>query len=333
MIQKEVASFSPDYGPNVWVLTDGKAGDRAQCLGVAVTLSDTIEERVVTPGAPFVWVMPFGPIDPREAETRAGSPIAPPYPDVVIASGRRTVPYLRRIGRLTGGKALTVFLKDPRTGAGTADLIWVPRHDKLRGPNVLVTDTAPHLHSPQALAEARTQAVPVIDALPAPRIATLVGGDSRHHRFTDASIKTFVAGLKAIAQAGKSGLMITSSRRTPAVLVEELEEFACQTDAVFWTPDTSPPLTVLLAKADAIVATADSTNMIGEAAATGKPIHVFHPEGGHPKIEGFLGNLRRLGMIHPFPGPMITTTYEPLDSTQQIAGAIRQALEDRKDRD
>lgn len=330
MIQKEVARFSPEDDLKVWVLTDGKTGDLTQCLGVAEALPATVEERVVAPGAPFVWAMPYGPIDPREAETRPGSPIAPPYPDIVIASGRRTVPYLRRLRSLTQGKTLTVFLKDPRTGAKAADLIWVPRHDKLRGDNVLVTDTAPHRHSPAELAKAGAAPVESIDQLKRPRIAVLIGGNSRHHTFSDANQKELVAALGAIAEAGSHGLMITSSRRTPGSLVHSLETLTSGTGCLFWTPQTSPPLTQMLAKADQIIVTADSTNMIGEAAATGKPIHVFHPEGGHPKIDGFLGNLRRLDMIHPFPGPMITTTYEPLDSTQQIASAIRRALDGRK---
>jgi mitochondrial fission protein ELM1 len=33
---------------------------------------------------------------------------------------------------------------DPRTGTNSADLIWVPEHDRRRGPNVLSTLTAPH---------------------------------------------------------------------------------------------------------------------------------------------------------------------------------------------
>ena len=86
-----------------WVLTDGKAGDEVQCLGVAEELGLTPEIRRVAPRAPFVWLMPWGPIDPREAPARPGSPIAPPFPDILIASGRRTVPYLRarqaRLGR------------------------------------------------------------------------------------------------------------------------------------------------------------------------------------------------------------------------------------------
>src|SRR5215207_1837200 len=122
-----------------WVLSDGKAGDEGQCLALTEALGLAAEIRRVRPRAPFAWAMPWGPIDPGEAPARLGSPIAPPFPDLVVASGRRAVPYLRAVKRLSGGSAYTVFLKDPRTGAGAADLIWVPEHDKLRGPNVIAT--------------------------------------------------------------------------------------------------------------------------------------------------------------------------------------------------
>ena len=98
----------------LWVLTDGKAGDEQQCLGVAEALGGTVELRRVKPWAPFVWLMPYGPIDPFEAPGREGSPIAPPFPDVVIASGRRAVPYVRHVRRASRRRTFTVFLKDPR---------------------------------------------------------------------------------------------------------------------------------------------------------------------------------------------------------------------------
>lgn len=307
----------------VWVLTDGKAGDLAQCTGVAEALGASYETRTIAPRPPFSWWLPYGPTDPRERETRPGSPIAPPYPDIAIASGRRAAAYLRRIKRLSGGRTFTVFLKDPRTGSDAADLIWVPEHDRLRGGNVLVTLTAPHRFSPKKLAALRAETVPEIDTLTPPRVAVLVGGDSRHHTFTEEDQNRLVRGLEKAALEEDARFMITLSRRTPSELGGSLAGLARSGGHLLWTGGSPNPLGHYLAKADAIVATADSTNMIGEAAATGKPVHVFHPSGGHAKITGFLEGLERMGVIHPFPGPLKTTTYEPIDATPVIADRIR----------
>ena len=321
----------PETSPQtVWIVTDGKAGDLAQCAGVAEALGAPYETRTIAPRPPYSWWLPFGPTDPQERETQPGSPIAPPYPDIAIASGRRAAAYLRRIKRLSGGRTFTVFLKDPKTGPDAADLIWVPEHDRLRGENVLVTPTSPHLFSPDKLSALRAEHVPEIDTLAPPRVAVLVGGDSRHHTFTEDDQRRLLQGLGKAALEDGAHFMITASRRTPSVLSENLSGLASRGGHVFWTGGMPNPLGHYLAKADAIVATADSTNMIGEAAATGKPVHVFHPSGGHAKITGFLGSLERLGVIHPFPGPLKTTTYEPIDATPVIADRIRTEFSERK---
>ncbi|MHA7777126.1 mitochondrial fission ELM1 family protein [Roseibium sp. M-1] len=313
----------PEISPSsLWILTDGKAGDLAQCAGVAEAIGLPYETRKVAPRAPYSWWLPYGPTDPREREDRPGSPIAPPYPDIAIASGRRAAAYLRRVKQLSGGQTFTVFLKDPRTGPKTADLIWVPEHDRLRGPNVLVTPTSPHKFSASVLERLRSESNPEIDRLGAPRVAVLIGGDSRHHTFSEDDQTRLLTGLSETAETAKAKFMITASRRTPAPLADGLASLAKAGGHLYWTGGEPNPYGHFLAKADAIIATADSTNMIGEATATGKPIHVFHPGGGHGKITRFLGTLQRLGVIHPFPGPLKTTTYEPMDATPAIASRI-----------
>lgn len=313
-----------------WVISDGKAGDEGQCIGVAQALDAAYQLKTVAPRAPFSWWLPKGPADPREVPGARHSPFLAPWPDLAIASGRRAVRYLRLIKKASGGKTFTVCLKDPRTGPKAADLIWVPAHDPLRGPNVLVTPTSPHRFSAGRLQHLRNQPIAGIDALTAPRVAVLIGGNSRHHEFRVEDQTLLLQGLRDWIQDGNCSLMITASRRTPNALAQNLAELAQTTGQLFWDGTGENPMPAYLAKADAIVTTADSTNMIGEAAATGKPIHVFEPQGGHAKIDRFLGTLRDLGVIHPFPGPLKTTTYEPLDSTPLIAAAIKTAMPARK---
>lgn len=308
-----------------WVLTDGKAGDEVQCLGVADALHLTPELRRVRPRRPFSWGMPWGPIDPWEGPGRPGSPIAPPYPDLLLASGRRAVPYVRLVKRASAGRTFTVILKDPRTGAASADLIWVPEHDRLRGPNVLATPTPPHRVSAERLARARAAGDPRLSRLPEPRVAVLVGGPSRHHRFTDEDGARLLSDLSGLAAAG-AGLMVTASRRTPPGLRDALQNLACVHNGFFWDGSGENPYAAMLAIAAAVVVTADSHNMVGEAAATGAPILVFEPTGGHRKLSAFLDGLKRHGAVRPFAGRLEVFTYEPLDSTPVIAAAVAAGL-------
>jgi mitochondrial fission protein ELM1 len=308
-----------------WVLTDGKAGDELQALSVAEALGLTPEIRRVKPRPPFTWAMPWGPIDQRERPGAPGSPLALPYPDLLIASGRRAVAYLRFVKKASGGRTYTVFLKDPRTGPGTADLIWSPDYDRLRGPNVLNTLTPPHRISPQRLEAARARPDPRLAHLPHPRVAVLAGGSSRHHRFTQADTARFIGHLTAVAETG-AGLMVTASRRTPSILREALAALTVRHRGFFWDGTGENPYVGLLGLADFIVATADSTNMIGEAAATGRPILVFEPSGGHPKLDVYIKGLKAHGIVHPFEGRLVGQPYEPLNSTPKVAQAIAEGF-------
>ncbi|MGL4437780.1 MAG: mitochondrial fission ELM1 family protein [Bosea sp. (in: a-proteobacteria)] len=306
--------------PTSWIITDGKAGDLAQCIGVAEVMGLEPSQRVVKPRPPFTWAMPRGPIDPREGPGKTGSPIAPPYPDVLIASGRRAVPYVRAVKRLSGGHTFTIFLKDPRTGEKAADFIWVPAHDRLRGPNVMTTLVSPHKVSAAALEAARQHPPAAIASLKGTRVAVLVGGDSRHHRFKPEDITRFVQHLNQLASNGVS-LMGSRSRRTPEALATMIGETFTRAGGWWWDGQGPNPYIALLANADAIVVTADSVNMIGEAAATGKPVLVFEPSGGHGKIGKFLNGLADHGVVHRFDGNVAGQPYEPLDSTRAIADA------------
>jgi uncharacterized protein len=310
-------------GAMCWVLSDGKAGDEAQCLGVTERLGLVTEMRRVKPRAPYVWIMPWGPIDPAEAPDKPDSPIAPPWPDIVIASGRRTVAYLRTIRKQSHGRVMTVYLKDPSTGADTAETIWVPQHDKLRGNNVLATLTSPHRISPDRLAEARLQ-TPSWLVPGKTTVGVILGGDSKHHRFTAQNIQQLLDELTAITASG-AHLVVTPSRRTPPALAEAICKLCADTGGFFWDGSGDNPYLAILAHADHLVVTADSVNMLGEAAATGKPIHVFTPTGGHTKISSFVSGLVQHGAVRPLSGALETWSYDAIDATPVIAIAVAKA--------
>lgn len=307
--------------PRTWVLTDGKAGDEGQCVAVVEALGLSAEIRRVSPRRPFVWLMPWGPVDPAEAPDRPGSPIAPPLPDLVVASGRRAVPYLRCIRHRSKGATYTVFLKDPRTGPSTADLICAPSYDRVRGPNVVTTLTAPHRVTPERLAEARAVGDARLRHLSEPRAAVLVGGNSRHGRFTASDTERLLAQLRQLTANGVS-LAITASRRTPPDLAERLRDLAATTGGYIWDGAAPNPYVAMLALADAIVVTGDSVNMTSEAVATGAPVLVFELGSASRRHRHFVRQLEEAGCVRSFGGKLERFAYEKLDSTPAIAQAV-----------
>lgn len=306
--------------PVIWVLTDGKAGDEQPLIGLAEAMTATPVLRRVAPRVVFAWMMPWGPIDPKDSSSRAGSPLAPPWPDICLATGRRAVAYLRKLKSLSP-KTFCVLFKDPRVRRHGADVLVVQRHDKPRGQNIIVATTAPNRLSPTRLTQARIANESTLGALPQPRIAVLVGGDSRHHRFTDPDIKRLMAGLQTRIEAGCS-LMMTTSRRTPPPLTEALRKLAAAPHVLLWDGTGENPFVAYLAWADEIIVTADSTNMLGEAAALGVPIQIFKPSGGHPKIDFFINALQQEASVGEFPDKPAAGNRAPLNSTPKLAEEI-----------
>lgn len=316
-------------GRSAWVVTDGKAGDEAPCFGLAESMGLKPQRRTVRPRGLFAALAPRGPIDPAERPGAAGSPIAPPYPDVLIASGRRAVPYLRHVRRASEGRTFTIFLKNPRMSSRVADVIWVAAHDSLRGANVIVSLAAPHLVSAEALRGAREAPDPRIAALPAPRMALLLGGDSRHHAFTEKDRRTLVGVVESMILSGAS-VMITASRRTPKAMIDAVKREIADTPkrAFLWTGGEDNPYVQMLAHAQTIVVTADSTNMVGEACATAAPVMVYEPTGGHPRITAFINSLQKAGRIRRWLGRLESWPCAPVDDTPRISREIAARYQD-----
>src|SRR5665647_1280726 len=130
-----------------------------QTRGLAEALGLDYTMKAIAPKGIFKLLAPWGPISPSERFGAPGSTFAPPWPDVAISLGRSSIPYMRALRRRAPG-TFTVVMLDNKAGLGVADVIWVPRHDRLRGPNVITTLTAPHSFTAERLAELRRTVPP-----------------------------------------------------------------------------------------------------------------------------------------------------------------------------
>ncbi|WP_210321176.1 mitochondrial fission ELM1 family protein [Aquibium microcysteis] len=305
-----------------WILSDGKQGHLSPMIGVAERLGVPYEIRTVPPMRRRERLPPPFPALLGIRPPKAGvPPLDPPYPDLCIASGRRTVRYLRAV-KAASPDTFCVYFMDPRSARAGADLVVAQHHDGLTGERVLQIRTAPHRFSAERLERARQTARAELAALPRPRIAVLVGGNSRHHRFTQSDIETLSSAIGDLAGTG-AGLMVTLSRRTPRPLARAIEAVARVDNVYLWDSSGVNPIVEYLALAEAVVVTGDSISMMGEAAATGRPIHIFQPWGGHRKFDRFLQALREVATIRPFPGPLGGNDYPPVDATPFVAEEIR----------
>jgi hypothetical protein len=185
---------------------------------------------------------------------------------------------------------------------------------------------SPNRITPERLAEGRRAFRGAIDALPEPRIAALIGGDSKHHRVTPAVTAYLVERLADLHRDGAS-LMITVSRRTPDALAAQLRRrFAGAERCLLYDGEGPNPYFAFLDAADWIFVTEDSTNMLTEAASTGKPVYRLPLEGRPGKFERLYGELEAAGVVRPWLGRLEAWAPQPLQETARAAEAVLEIM-------
>jgi mitochondrial fission protein ELM1 len=303
-----------------WVLSDGTAGMEKQCLALAAALPASSTVFRLSPPAPWRWLPPIL-VPPRRSLLPAG----PPWPDLAIATGRLSVASALALGRASGRRTLLVQVQNPRVPLGRFDLVIGPRHDWLAGPNVLTTLGALTGVTSAGLDAARAAAPAEVLSLAHPLLAVLLGGPNRAYRFPSEAGDRLASSLVRLAGDGWS-ILAVPSRRTPAEIVARLRCRLHGLPAVVWDGTGANPYEASLALADAFLVTSDSINMASEAAATGKPLHIFDLPGGAPKFRRFHAFLREAGCARPFRGAIEHWSYDPPDDTRRAAAEILRRL-------
>lgn len=312
-----------------WVMSDGRAGMEIQCLGLAEALRlDPVVKRVAG-RKPLRWFTPW--VRPAALWNlrRSSSPIAPPWPDLIIASGRQPIApalKIRQLARRQGKRVFLVQIQDPAFNPRQFDLIVAPKHDPLRGPNVLFTLGSMHRVTPARLAEAGRRFADQAAALPRPLVGVLLGGTSRVHQFPAPRGAALGAELAAMARESGCGLWITASRRTPPETLAALLAPLAGTAHLVWSGAGENPYFGILALADLLVVTEDSVNMTSEAVAAGKPVLVAPLQGGSAKFDAFHEEMRQRGHTRPFAGRLERWEQASFDEPSEIAAAVRQRL-------
>ena len=315
-----------------WTLTDGNADDEARCLGVAEAVADRVERRRVSPRAPWSWLAPFGPIDPRD-DPGLGGPIAPVrgWPEVAVASGRKAAPYLAAVKRASNGRTITAFLGASVAGRAIADVVAVTHADRLRGPNVVVSAARPHRVGQVSLAAARGSP-PLFAAGAGPKVAVLLGSAGLR-RWSGEDADRFEAGLvQLVAERARIAAVLgENAGGRLALAVSRVADY-------LWDRQGRDPTIRLLAQADAIVVSAADLLSVDAAVATGAPVLAFRPRSLDRGASRAVDRLAALGVVRPFPGRIEAFAYPPVDATAEIACAVsalvatRAALGPREER-
>jgi mitochondrial fission protein ELM1 len=219
-----------------------------------------------------------------------------------------------------------VHVQHPRIDPARFDIVVVNRHDRLTGPNVLVTRTALHQVTPARLAAAAELWRPRLAHLPRPLVAVLVGGSNGRFRLDRDVGAGLARQLAEMMRLDRVGLAITPSRRTDPAVVATLAESLTPAGAYLWDGTGDNPYFGLLALADTIIVTIDSVSMISEAVATRAPVMLARLPGRSARIGAFLAEMQASGRVRPFAGRNEAWPVEPLDDTAEVAAELRRRL-------
>ena len=265
--------------PRVWVLEDDKTGHSIQSEGLARALGWPYQvKRLRFNGWNRLsnWLL-----DARltSLDRGASDTLEPPWPDLVIGTGRRLAPLARWIAQQSRGA--TRLVQMGRKGGEVAehfDLVvgcthfrqpWHPhRIDILVPLNVL---------GPATLQQAAERWQGLFADARRPHIALVVGGSSALHVLEPATARRMGEKVRDLAESlGGSVFAITSPRtgeRAAEALTEGLGEGA---SVHLWRRgEAENPYFGYLALADILVVTGESESMLSEAAATDKPLLIY----------------------------------------------------------
>ena len=299
------------------VLSDGRRGIENQALGLAESCAAlrplTLQTYHIAHGKALAALLP-------KAQLRLAK-FNLPECDIAIGCGRQAIAPLLHLKR-NCPDVMTVYVQDPRLASSAFDLVIAPQHDSVTGPTVETMIGSPNRVTDTKIIGETLSFADGLLKLPMPRAAVLIGGTSKTHTLDKASHQAHLTAAQSLVDAGQS-LLITTSRRTPDFAVLDWKRFTSDNDNVWLHEGEGPnPYFAFLGGADMILVTEDSTNMLTESCATGKPVYRLPMSGQAGKFQTLYGALEKRCGVTLYDGQTSGANYPPLEETARIAKAV-----------
>ncbi len=281
-------TFAKSSESSIWILCDqGKIGTLRQCESLAQPFANKMEVHIqsIAIDLPF-W---FRYLTPRLTRylpewllPMSGFPDRKPV--FVIAAGRQALLLAAPLAK----KIPTIVLLNPKCPLSYFSVVLPPEHDNVTSvsPHVIQTRGALHPHNAESFRCGEDHKIKNVYT-----VSVLLGGDSRHHIYTENDFLIMAAYLNEKESSYRSGLtnfslqvdtsapkirfLITSSRRTPAFGLDILATHCANIDLTIWNGEGKNPYFTYLGVADEILVTGDSISMISEACYLGKPVIIW----------------------------------------------------------
>ena len=289
----------PDTGyPRTWVMMGHKAGDNSQILALAEGLGWPFEIKHLVYRPTELVTNLLAPLTLLGIVRGRSSPLAPPWPDLIISAGRRNEPPCRWIQARADKRVRLVHVGRPWAAIENFDLVvTTPQYRLPQRPNVLHNTTPLQRVADQRLREAAAH----LGAAPCPPAAAVHRRDGRRQRRPlrprSRGRHAARARRQRVRRRRGGSLLVSTSARTPKHSIMSLEAaIDCPADVFRWTRDAAEnPYLGYLALANSIIVTCESMSMLTEACATLKPVYMFDlhtgPENRWRLLESLIGKV------------------------------------------
>lgn len=328
----------------VWVLDDVYGHGSLQAVGVAERL-----------GVPFRrvpmrwnWLAPVAGIAPggslvgiadRAVSRRLRPPSGGVRPSLVLSAGGRAAAVSLWMKATLGchavhcaesgaGAALGQFLRRAQARV-EHDLVVVPEITGANvAENVFPVLGPPHRVGPEALRLAAEQWGERLDYLARPRVVLLVGGRPFGTDMEPARAHGLARSVAKLVGGLGGSVMASTTRRTGR---EASDAVAAGLGGVMhlmyrWGEPGENPYLGYLALADAVIVTADSTDMMSEACATQAPVFLACAELAGPRQRRLARRMMEAGHVRPLRGDISPWPRTPLDEAGRVAQEIRRRI-------
>jgi len=306
------------------LLTEGMHGMISQVEGMARALNIKFDHKIVRLSFPWNLIPPkLTPISEIILKDKIYL-IENEIPDLIISCGRKSVIpsiLLKRKNK----KIFSIHIQDPKVNLKNFDVIIAPEHDNLKGDNVISSKGAIHYITQSGIEKAKPY---LINKVKSQKIVSLIlGGPNKYYSFSNEELTGIFKKIKTDFISDGYNAIIIPSLRTPKRIIDlAINEFNSN-NFIVNSVDKQAYLSAL-ALATCIVVTCDSTSMISEAGASGKPIFVAHMRSkkNNYRFKKFFQLFREMGITRELGERVQNWTYNKLNEAERIAAMINNKL-------
>ena len=246
--------------------------------------------------------------------------------DVIISCGRKSVIPSIFLKKNSNKKIINIHIQNPKVSLQNFDIVVIPDHDSIKGPNVLVSKGAIHYLTLDEINQAKDYLENKMEK--EKDIVTLIlGGPTKYYNYSNKNIIQIFSKINKQIYEKNLQLIVIPSNRTPEKIIQFAKKYFNKNSLIVDTVDKQAYLSSL-ALAKYIIVTCDSSSMISEAALTGKPVYVamMPSTKSDKRFEKFRNLLESMNIIRKLENELDTWSYEKLDETNRIAKQIKEKL-------